>query len=279
MLDYLWLINVHLLLDLNHLVASNARLYTLSLFVTDKFSDLLTVATFGLLWFWPQTREVPLFLHYGSGASGGWLFRLMAGLRATYLRWATSLSRVESRAQFIVMAFAGVSGYITARLLALQFNIQRPFDTYLPVRAPIEGAFTDLRTYGSFPSDHAVMLALLPVALLYWDRRLAGIWLVLALLLAATRVAVGFHYPVDILGGAVIGVLYAGVLLSLYRRKGKLHEAANLLARSFDLSNSPYCYLLYFLALLCGLEFAMHFQHVLDTIFALRGDLQGRFGR
>jgi len=80
------------------------------------------------------------------------------------------------------------------------------------------------------------------------------------------------------LGGALIGVLFTGVFLSLYQRGGKVYAAANTLARGFDLSNAPYCYLLYFLALLAGLEFAMHFKHVLETIFTLRAEIHGRFG-
>lgn len=278
MLDYLWLINVRLLLSLNHLLADNSQLYKLALFVTDKFADVLTVGTFALLWFWPQAREVPYFLQAAIDENSGWRFRAMSALRGAYWRWVFSVSRVESRAQFIVMAFAGVCGYVTARLVALQLDLNRPFKGYLPVRAPIEGAFEGLRSFGSFPSDHAVLLAILPISLLYWDRGLAGIWFVLALFLAATRVAVGFHYPVDMLGGALIGIIYGGGLLAIYKRGGKLHFVANILARSFDLSNSPYCYILYFLALLGGLEFAMHFKHVLETIFTLRAEIHGRLG-
>jgi undecaprenyl-diphosphatase len=57
----------------------------------------------------------------------------------------------------------------------------------------------------SFPSDHAT--AAFAIATAIWLRwRLAGaVSLVLAAALAVARVAVGVHYPGDVVAGAILG--------------------------------------------------------------------------
>lgn len=57
----------------------------------------------------------------------------------------------------------------------------------------------------SFPSDHAVGAFGLTVPYLLARRRIGGVLLGLATTLALTRVAVGTHYPSDVIGGALLG--------------------------------------------------------------------------
>lgn len=272
MFHFVWLINVRLLLVLNHFLADRPALYQTALFVTDHVADLLTIATFGLLWFWPQARERQYLLLY-AGQNLNWWDRWRVRLHNLLQRWTQSLSRDESRAQFLLLMLLGFSGYVLARLLAFEFDISRPFATWLPVRAGVPGAFEDLRVYGSFPSDRAVLLAALPVALWFWDRTLATVWLVAGVFLMMVRVAVGFHSPLDMLGGGAIGVLITAPPFVAFRRRRKLYRVLLTLARGFNLSAAPYCFLLYALVLLGGLEFAMHFKHVLEMLFTLRADI------
>lgn len=67
----------------------------------------------------------------------------------------------------------------------------------------------------SFPSDHTLLGVALAAPLLWYRPRL-GVWLFLwALLVGLARVAVGIHYPSDIVGSAVIAVLLARASLHL----------------------------------------------------------------
>ena len=50
-------------------------------------------------------------------------------------------------------------------------------------------------------------------------------WVVLAAAIAFSRVYVGVHYPIDVIGGAVLGVLVATALLLLARARRRSRAA------------------------------------------------------
>lgn len=82
--------------------------------------------------------------------------------------------------------------------------------------------WTDIQCAGvpldkfSFPSGHTLhAFGFMLVALAYYP---ALVWLTLpfALLVAASRIVLGLHYPSDVLAGAAIGSLIAGISLTLF---------------------------------------------------------------
>jgi undecaprenyl-diphosphatase len=68
---------------------------------------------------------------------------------------------------------------------------------------------------GAFPSGHSTTAFACATVLAWSDRRLAVPAYVLAALIAISRVYVGVHWPLDIVGGAVLGTLVATALLRL----------------------------------------------------------------
>ena len=243
-----WLVRLadaRILLWLNHSLARHPRLFELALFVTDQGADVATLGTIAWLWFW------------------------RGGSRSL-------ITRQESRARLIVFAGFGMAAYAAARLIAFALDVDRPFATYLPVRGT-PGAFDGLRTFGSFPSDHAALLGALPFALFYWDRRVAWTWTMLAFLLVVVRVALGFHYPSDVLAGMALGVAFSAAAMTLFDRSGNVHATANWIAGGF--SRGPQSYVLYGLGALMVFEFAMHFRHVLGLLFTLRSAVSQMTGR
>lgn len=70
----------------------------------------------------------------------------------------------------------------------------------------------------SFPSNHAALAAAAAVALVFVSRRLGAIALVAAVLMAASRVWVGVHYPHDVLAGVAVGASVAFVAARAVRR-------------------------------------------------------------
>jgi undecaprenyl-diphosphatase len=68
----------------------------------------------------------------------------------------------------------------------------------------------------SFPSSHAVNNFAAALIITFFFPRSFWWWFGYASLVAFSRVYVGVHYPFDVLGGAVIGLFCASVVLSLF---------------------------------------------------------------
>ena len=64
-----------------------------------------------------------------------------------------------------------------------------------------------------FPSDHATASFAIAVAILLRSRRWGYLTLAMAVVLCVGRVAMGFHYPTDVLAGAALG---SAVAIALY---------------------------------------------------------------
>lgn len=64
----------------------------------------------------------------------------------------------------------------------------------------------------SFPSDHAIGAFALAFGIWLYDRTIGTVLLVLAALLAFSRVYVGTHYPGDVVAGALLGIAVAAAL-------------------------------------------------------------------
>jgi membrane-associated phospholipid phosphatase len=85
----------------------------------------------------------------------------------------------------------------------------------------------------SFPSDHAIVAAAIATSLLMVNRRLGIAALSITALICIARVAVGVHYPLDVLAGALLGAAAAltmrlpalsAVLDSIADRAGGLYD-------------------------------------------------------
>ncbi len=61
--------------------------------------------------------------------------------------------------------------------------------------------------YDSFPSGHAAFYTALATALTLYHPRTGALFYLLALVIGVSRIAVGVHYPVDVLAGFAFGVV------------------------------------------------------------------------
>jgi undecaprenyl-diphosphatase len=85
----------------------------------------------------------------------------------------------------------------------------------------------------SFPSDHAVAAFAIAFSVLFVMGRRAGVvFLAGAVAVSVTRIFVGLHYPGDVAGGALVGMVAAGVVF--YAGRGRWEVLVGPLSRVSD---------------------------------------------
>lgn len=98
------------------------------------------------------------------------------------------------------------SAWVLSKIFKALIKIPRPF---------IEHQFNPvvLETGYSFPSSHATVAFALATAAYFYDKKLGLYFGVFALFISLSRVVLGVHYPLDILGGMVLGTI-SGFIIS-----------------------------------------------------------------
>lgn len=108
------------------------------------------------------------------------------------------------------MLLAGAVGLALYKLLKVRLVRERPFIGLMG----IECAMPPLDRY-SFPSGHTLHAVTFTAIAIHYVPMLAWVLVPFALLVAASRVVLGLHYPSDVLAGALIGAAIAAVTISV----------------------------------------------------------------
>lgn len=104
------------------------------------------------------------------------------------------------------MLCAGAFGLVLYKFLKRRLVRERPFIGLIG----IECAMPPLDRY-SFPSGHTLHAVLFTAIAIRHVPELAALLVPFALMVAASRVVLGLHYPSDVLAGATLGALVAAV--------------------------------------------------------------------
>ena len=130
-----------------------------------------------------------------------------ATIIATLLLWFVGRPGVVDRwrlacaSAFGAAALALVCGQIVARI----WSHPRPFVSH-PAGIDLLTAHT---TDAGFPSDHATAAFAIAAAVVHFSRRVGILFLAGAVVIALSRLFAGVHYPIDVIGGAGIGIIAA----------------------------------------------------------------------
>ncbi|MDF9813942.1 phosphatase PAP2 family protein [Streptomyces sp. SPB162] len=119
--------------------------------------------------------------------------------------WRARHGDAARMATALLVPVAVVVAYAVNDGIKMVFDEQRPCRTLHTVTVEACPALGDW----SFPSNHAAIAAAAAAAMLVTDRRLARLAVPAALLMAASRVWIGVHYPHDVLVGLIVGALVA----------------------------------------------------------------------
>ncbi|MFF4182476.1 phosphatase PAP2 family protein [Streptomyces sp. NPDC001691] len=113
-----------------------------------------------------------------------------------------------------------VAAYAVNDVLKMIVHEQRPCQTLHTLTVEACPPLGDW----SFPSNHAAIAAAAAVAILLTDRALGAVAVPAALLMGASRVWIGAHYPHDVVIGLLVGAAVAVVLVPAARKAAPFVE-------------------------------------------------------
>lgn len=146
---------------------------------------------------------------------------VIAGLGIAWL-----LTKRQRKLHFIISTiFAGIIAFALARTLSHFIYSDRPF--VVEGIAPLIEHAAD----NGFPSDHALFTGTLAAITFFYNKKMAVIMAVLAVIIGAARVFAHVHSPIDIIGAFIIGSVAAAVsyyatdwVLTKWSDRGSHHE-------------------------------------------------------
>jgi undecaprenyl-diphosphatase len=118
----------------------------------------------------------------------------------------------------------GVAHVVSGLLERPRPYVAHPDDAHLFIPASLDP---------SFPSDHATAAFAIAVALLLRHRKVGLVAIVMAVVVSIARVAVGTHYPSDVIAGALLGSVSALALWMPFARR-PVHALGDRVAAVYE---------------------------------------------
>lgn len=109
---------------------------------------------------------------------------------------------------------SGILAWVLVQIIKYSYFSPRPFLALDGVRQLIEHGAND-----SFPSGHTAFSFAIATAVYFWKRKYALVFFVGAMLVGLARISAGIHFPYDILGGIILGIVTTSFIHFLLKRK------------------------------------------------------------
>jgi undecaprenyl-diphosphatase len=126
------------------------------------------------------------------------------------LVWFLRLPKGKKKEAFVFGLIALPAIYVAAKVGSWLYVDPRPF---------VVGHFIPLVPHAAdngFPSDHTLLVSAIASIIFPFDRKTsAAVW-VIAILVGLSRVYVGIHHPIDIVGSIVISIAASAVAYQVF---------------------------------------------------------------
>lgn len=169
--------------------------------------------------------DIKIFYLFNNLAGKSWFFDSSVIFFADYLEYfvaaffiavlfSSAFYKEKLKVFLIAVTSVVLSRFIITEIIRFFYHRLRPFLT-LPVHQLIAD-----NEY-SFPSGHAAFFFALATAVYFYNKKWGLAFFAAAILMTLARVVAGVHYPSDILGGAIIGILSAWVVFYFAKKYEK----------------------------------------------------------
>jgi undecaprenyl-diphosphatase len=137
-----------------------------------------------------------------------YLIFVMLALAIGYVAVGWKTTHFEGRIENVTHAlWAATIGFLIETIIGFIWFRARPFAAFTGVHVLVDR----LPTEKSFPSAHATIAFSLAFAVYFHNKKWGRVLLILAVVVALARVAAGVHFPSDVLGGMLVGLLAAKI--------------------------------------------------------------------
>lgn len=124
--------------------------------------------------------------------------------------WAVFISQ-RKMYNFSLLFLSGLTSWLVSNILKNIIRMNRPFVDLNIIPVYKEIGF-------SFPSQHMAVFIAIATSMFFINRKAGYVFLIIAFLIGISRVIIGVHYPVDLLGGLVVGVLVSLIFIELFKK-------------------------------------------------------------
>ncbi|MDZ5609922.1 undecaprenyl-diphosphatase [Bacillus pseudomycoides] len=129
-------------------------------------------------------------------------YMLYALVLGVLIYWFTRNNK--NRMMIIQGGLAFIVAEIIGKIVGQFYSHHQPFAVLPNVNQLVEHEIDN-----SFPSDHTILFFSLCASIWLVRKKEGWLWLILAFCVAISRIWVGVHYPIDVVTGALVGIISA----------------------------------------------------------------------
>ncbi|MBY0594983.1 undecaprenyl-diphosphatase [Bacillus bingmayongensis] len=129
-------------------------------------------------------------------------YMLYALVLGVLIYWFTRNNK--NRMMIIQGGLAFIVAEIIGKIVGQFYSHHQPFAVLPNVNQLVEHEIDN-----SFPSDHTILFFSLCASIWLVRKKEGWLWLMLAFCVAISRIWVGVHYPIDVVTGALVGIISA----------------------------------------------------------------------